>query len=495
MRKAAKRIAEDINRQQTTANIAEPQIQTTQEEPLGMLGKFGKKTGEYAVGIAKSFGKVAKGGLKLVGRGLEAVAPAPKGGMPEVTEDIERILPEKIFEAKTGAEKAGFITGEGLQYLIPAGRIAKVEKTIDTMIQGTKFLSRVGRVGTKAGTEAIATGTIRAAQTEDIKQGATAGITAGGIRGVLGAGGEMARKLRFPERLYSQIFKNSFDDMRQALKAMGTENFRRANPERFNQLVKDGVIKFSKSGEMIIDESLAKQALDKGLKGSLMNMVDKTVEQGYELENAAQKIVKNHTKPVQLPGQYKAILNEISEEYKNVGFGQIATKARALANKMQNNTVNAETALEMRRFLDSMRFARAFDVPATKLSQSQQNFKFLADALRKKLAKEVPDLQPVMKDYGFYIEALDALANEAKRRGNNQVLGFIDATLFGGTLAGANLPAAATALGLKKYLTSPKTTTKIGSKIYGAGATTKGITLRELFGYGVSEFIDQDRAP
>lgn len=326
---------------------------------------------------------------------------------------------------------------------------------------------------------------IRAAQTGDIKEGVKTGLTAGALRGAFAVIGEGARAIRLPERLYNVVFKNTADDVAQELKSMATKSFQQKNPARFNELVEQGVIKLKSNGEVIVNETLARQALDRGLRGSIKNMAEETVTRTYEAESTARNLAKGYTKPIALESQYKTVLQQIGKDYKEVGFGEISQEAMGLAKKIKNGKVDATTALEIRRFLDGMRFHSSYNPGVTKLSMTQQNFKTLSDSLRGRLAK-IPGFANNMKDYGFYIEALETLANEAKRRGNNQIFGLIDTTLFGGGFITGE-PLTGASIGLtRKALNSPTILTSAAQKIKNASASAKGVAARGLIGAGIA---------
>ncbi len=147
-------------------------------------------------------------------------------------------------------------------------------------------------------------------------------------------------------------------------------------------------------------------------------------------------------------------------------YKELETEAKQLADKLKETggMVDGDTALAVRRFLDRMRFASSYDKPVSKLSLTQANFKTLADSARGKL-NEIPGMKEVMGKYSFYIDALDALAQEAKRTGNNQVLSLIDSILLSG-----GSPAAGGAMAVTRRLLGAP-----GLKTKAAQAIQKGV--------------------
>ncbi len=216
-----------------------------------------------------------------------------------------------------------------------------------------------------------------------------------------------------------------------------------------------------------MNTTLAEDALERGLKGNVGTMANHVVTGQLKSEQAARQIASNYKGTVDLPEeQYQNVLKGLAQEYEDVGFGEITKEANKLAAKLAatKGKLPAADALDIRRFLDRVRIARSFNQPATKLSLDQANLKTLADTARTRV-NAVPGMQPVMNDYSFYIDALEALAKEAARTGNNQVISLIDSMFLAGTAVSGNpLPAGAGLL-RRLILTSPKGLTNTAQKI------------------------------
>lgn len=335
----------------------------------------------------------------------------------------------------------GFNVEQAAEFLIPAAKAAQAERALDVLTRGAKIAPVLGagaRILGKAAIQGAAATGVKLAQTGgDIKQSLKTGAIAGGMRGGFAVIGEGARAFRLPERLYSTIFKNSNADMMAELKSGGLQAMQQKFPQQYQDLVTKGIIKVGRDGSPIINDTLAEQAIDRGLRGSIRTMANEVVYKSLRAEDDLQTIVKNYTKPIPLQEpQYLKVLKTIQTEYDDVGFGEISDEAKRLSDALTKSKglVSAEDALSLRRFFDRMRLASSFDKPASKLSMTQANFKTLADAVRSKV-NDVPGIAPIMKDYSFYIDALEALAGEAKRRGNNQVIGLIDAIFLGNAVS------------------------------------------------------------
>jgi hypothetical protein len=136
--------------------------------------------------------------------------------------------------------------------------------------------------------------------------------------------------------------------------------------------------------------------------------------------------------------------------------------------------------LKLRRFLDGMRIRSSFDSTARTLSQSQENFKYWADNVRSLLSK-IPGMQQTMSDYAFNIQALEAIARDAARRGNNQIIGLIDSIFLGSAALGQEPAIAATVGILRRMATDPRTATNLAQWINKSGNLTRtGVAIKTM---------------
>lgn len=442
---------------------------STLNKVAGGVDKFVQGAGQFAEGFAKSginlvknvAGLTERGLEATVGKGIEAVTgkPLAKSTLSPGQPGYQAL--ERVSTPEGGLQKAGFVAGEVAQSLLPAGAIGKAEAGVNALIKGAGLLKGIARMLGKAAISGGVAGATTLGQTGDIEKAKNSALTGGAVRGVLNVAGGTLRALKVPERLYKVIFKDTVDDAYNQLRSGGLQNLAKTSPNEFKQLVDAGIIK-TVDGQPKIVDSLAKQAIDKGLKGSLDNMANGLVKSELKTELAVQNLAKNYTKPLVIEPQYKKVLQEIADTTQDVGFGELSKKARGLANAISDDgSVNALSALEMRRFLDGMR--RSFTAPTEKMSLQQQNLKFLTDNLRGKLAN-IPGFSQKMKDYKFYIEALDAVSTEAKRRNNANLVGLIDAAFLGPSLAaGTN---AGVLVGLaRKLVNLPSLATRAGSSL------------------------------
>lgn len=461
-----------------------------------------------------------------------------------------------VLKPQGTAENVGFNVEQGAEYLIPAFKAAKAERYIDILSKGitSPTAAAAYRLALKGGTQALASGAVKFAQTGgDTKQAIETGALAGGTRVALGALGETARAYKLPERFYQMIFKNAKTDMLRELNANGLDALQRDKPDIYKSLVENGIIKeravpgaeaiantidqhvkdaqqvlanlpkervdalggvpkfmetfkknvvdglagegrteasaaianidpskFSSVDEFAsamkdvstkisptLNETTAEQALRRGLSGNLNSMANEVVGRKYETEFAVQKVAKAYKPPIDVSEpQFEKVLRGLAQEYQDVGFNELTDEANRLADvlKETKGKVPATTALEIRRLLDKFRFASSYDKPATSMSLSQANLKTLTDTLRTRI-NAIPGMGSLMKDYSFYIDALQDLSKEAARRGNSQVVSLIDSIFLGGSIGNANPIGFATAGIGRKLLTSPRGATAVGQAI------------------------------
>lgn len=485
-----------------------PLGQPVQPEPAKVPKILDNPIGNFFLGVGKgglqtlqNVGSMVNTGLnQTVGRAVDAIAGKPftptdysiKPGLSG-TETNQKLQPTNT------AQSVGKTSERIAEFFVPAGGVSKAEGLVTALTQGLpKFVGAVARVGGKALVNATADTAIGTAQTGDIGQGLETGLFGGGARAGFGALGESARALKLPERLYQTVFKNAKKDMMSEFKTDYLVDLYKNRPHIFNDLVDQGVIKLD-GGVPILNTTMAEEALSRGLKGSISSMGKQVA--GDLLNNEAQvrSIAQSYKGTVGLnEPQFFNILKEISKEYENVGFGEISNQADTLAKTWLDNKgqVDGNTALAIRRLIDKARLARSYDVPVTKLSLTQANLKTIADEARKRLNK-IPGMGPVMDEYSFNMDALEDLAKEGARRGNNQIISLIDSIFLGGGMSAGAAPVGLTLMGLRKYIQSGRGATTVGSALknpnMGAKATAAlGAGSSLLAGEGQSQQQQQD---
>lgn len=464
------------------------QVPTATPAPQGGILNTAK---DVALGIGmgglstlQNVGSLINTGLnQTIGRGVDALAGKK---FTPTDYSIKPGLSSAQVQQKLTPQNTAQSIGKGLEqtaeYFVPAAKAAQAERLVTTLTSGISngLLKGTLNVAGKAAVQGLAAGGVQALQSGgDVKKTLQTGGTAAAISGALGTVGELSRAFKIPEYLYTKVFKNTLGDVKAEFKTDYLVNLAQTKPQEYKQLLDAGIIKTQLGGKPVLNETLAEKALDRGLKGSIKNMANTVTGGLFNSEYKVQQIAKNSSEVVKFPElQYQNILSEIAADYKDVGFGELSDEAKRLADAIfqGEGQVSVQDALAIRRLLDGTRYARSFDVATTKLSLGQQNLKQLSDVARQRL-NSVKGMGEVMKDYTFYIDALEALAKEAKRRGNNQVFTLLDGILTAGGLAsGAALPATIIGAG-RKILNSGAGSTALGSLLNkgSAGPVTSGL--------------------
>lgn len=485
-----------------STNLLAQQIQQT--------GTSGNPIKDFALGLGNSTlspllrvgGAVETGLDQTLGRGINAITghgftPTNSGQQAFDTADyLDKSTPTTL------AGTAGKAVGTVAPFVAGAGPIGAAEAGIE----GTA-LPMAAKIAAKAGTEAAFGGAVGLAQTGDPKSAALNAALFGATKGVTGTIGAAAKAIGLPEHLYSTIFKTTSNDMLDQLKGSGIQALSKDNPEMFQKLVDAGIIKGVSDGNYTVDETLAKQALDKGLKGSIENMSNVLVKDTLQNELSARTIAQNYDKPIAIAGADKlaSLFKEVAADYQNVGQGEIAQKALGYAQELENPSlksgiasgageVNAEDALGMRRFLDGMR-ARSSYNPQVKLSTTGENFKYWSDKVRGAV-NAIPGMQSVMKDYSFNIDALSALAKTAAQKGNTQLVNMLDILIFEGGLTGG-IPGLGASMSLgRKGIQTAAGATGLGSAIQNSGSLSKlGAGLKGAIGGLLNRGNQQPESP
>jgi len=477
----------------------------TELETAGLKKKADSALSQFAQGVAKGELSTVKetGGL-LQGLGQNILAGITTGAKKLIGKDttfaqekanikattgfktlqkgtVEEQRAREFLTPKTTAEKVGFTTEKVAEFFVPASKIQKAQSSLDILVNGSKLPS-YAKVATKvlgkAGIEGAGVGAVTLAQTGDIKEAGKTALTAGVIKTGTGVVGETLKKVKIPERLYSRIFKESSDDAISAIRSEVASGLEQTNPTKYAEYVSKGIINPTTKA---VNETLAKEALDRGLKGSISNMAKKTVENTWDLENSARNAVAGKT--VKISGSKALVdtLKSTADDWSGVAGNTVTKQANKYAKLVSTGKMSGEDALSLRRFLDGLRVKSSFN-PSAKRSLGQENYKFYADKMRGALAK-LPGMKSIMNDYRFNIEALEALGKEAARTNNRQVLGLIDSIFIGQGIA-MGAPVASTALALtRRALGGAPLSTRIAQTIQKSGVSTKaGIATKGLIG-------------
>lgn len=123
--------------------------------------------------------------------------------------------------------------------------------------------------------------------------------------------------------------------------------------------------------------------------------------------------------------------------------------------------------------------------PTEELTAQQAGLKEMADEIRHKI-NVIGGTGSIMKDYSFYIKAMDKLASHASRTKNADALGMINTFLLGESVANANPVLAGVAIG-RRLIKTTAGATKLAQFLKNLPkSSATGSTVRSAIGGGIS---------
>ena len=384
--------------------------------------------------------------------GFSGAQNVPKINVPEFNAALD-----SQFKSSGGlGSQAGQIYAAVTPYIIPGIAASKASATVDAMTRGLPaVLGAVTRIGAKSAIEAGITGGTTLLTTNDPNKAKSSAMWAGALSGVFHTAGEVARAYGIPEMLMRKFFKDNEIDIKKTLSTKWASDLKTSDPTKYADYVTKGLIKESKKGEIVINQSLAKKAMDNGIYGSPEGMGKKIYGNLKAAEDDVQHIVTNSTDDV-LIKDAKALhetLLKKSVELQSVGRGEEAAKALDLAarvkpEKLGPKTLSArsaaryndilgdavpekgsvrldpDSALNLKRFLDGeIKYSKQGVVPESTL---QRNLEYWANELRgkvnaingKNVAGEMVKLGDVMGKYSDNMKMYQSIINFLKGKGN-----------------------------------------------------------------------------
>ena len=211
----------------------------------------------FGIGAAKGLGSTVRTlgvtGQEILqqtaGRAVEAITGIPKEKMGAGIYEGEK--PE-FLKPKGGVEKAGYYAEQIAEFLAPSGMIAKGQKALMGTVKGAGKLAGLGRLGIKAGTEALATGGIASIQAGEIDESAkigaifgamfpVAGKTLRGFRQITGKGIQETG-----EKIARSIIRPTITDLKDVGLKMGTKKETKSAISKFM----DNVFKHDLGGSL-----------------------------------------------------------------------------------------------------------------------------------------------------------------------------------------------------------------------------------------------------
>ena len=370
---------------------------------------------------------------------------AMRGGI-ETGEELK----ETILKPKTTMEKIGKTAEQIGEFMIPVGQLKAIS-----------FLKKVPMIS-KALRGAIEFGGKTAIQTGGEKKAIGISALLGATAPVVGAVAGKVKKFVtqvMPQRIYSIIFKTAESDLRAAYKTIS-------------------------KGEQL-NPTLAKEVLEKGIKGSSENMAVMSFQKVAQIEknmlNAikaksttfiplSQATKKELTNFLTITNKsYKDIAN-VQKELTKMGYKYepISSQAQSLLRELQSspkNKLGLSLTLRLKRFLDGVRSTSSFRADKI-LSEKQEKFKLAADLLRIKFKNVSPEFAKAMSEERIYIQALDSIIKDAAKRANRNILGLFDLIAGGGGMASGNIMGGVTVALAVRGFQQPLTLTNLAQALY-----------------------------
>lgn len=409
---------------------------------------------------------------------LEAEIASREQQLASVSTRPEALTP------KTSAERAGATLENIAEFFIPSGmanqalRATKfgraLEKADDLNLIGKTTRSLLKGVG--SGAELALKTTAQQATGELPEQYTGArnaflfGLAASPVidsAGALVKWGVDKISKRIPERLMSQIFKTSSDDILDEWRSI--------------------------AGNKPLNPTLAKEALQNDIFGSSEKMGVYTIKKLSEVEKAVQEAMKIDKTPITIDAnnvkKTVSLLKTISSQYKS-SFTNTDKVANSFVKEISSGKIDPDTTLRLKRFFDGLRNSSSFRENAM-LAPKQEELKIASNIFRKKLYDA--GYQEAMNQERIFIEALDALANDAKKRLNKNVIGLFDLVagtggmVTGNPLIGAGVVAGARATQLPRVITTTaRALYKLGGGLEKIGAKVSAPVKRVTKAVGAS---------
>lgn len=450
--------------------------------PIGSLPGV-KQFNQFGVGMASAIGsaglnlgkaasKVVGGISKLIGNkpAQEFYGATVPGNIDTINKKILKDPYQSDLSSISG--KVGNLTGTVAPYIATGGPIAggtnKVVQVASDLAEAKKFGSASAalfRTLSGAGAEAAQNYVLGYALSGgDKDQAKWQAAISGVLKGVTAGVGEVLKATGVDTAFMNKIYKS-------------TKSEQEANL-------------FGKK-----DTSLAQEAIDRGIGGNIKQQAVK-VQQG--LTDSESKIEAEFAKmgnpQIQLDNAQRyvdAIQKRIALLETSGATEEAQGLKSSLANISPDGKITANSALGLRRLLDSMRQSKSFLSQTEELQAGQAGLKEMSDSLRSKI-NSIGLTGSVMKDYQFFINAKNSLLDYAKSNANKATLDFFDKlvlaeSIFAHTPVGLGITA-----GKMAALRSPASTAQFISKL--PVSSPGGTAFRSAAG-GITTPLMQSQSP
>lgn len=403
-----------------------------------------EKVADFGIGIIKGGIKTLTGAASLSEKASEGLSKTilPKSIENKLGLDKDIVNSSQFLNTlqtpENNIQKAGQLTEQVGEFLLPVGGQVKA---LNMLSKTLPKAGKIAQLATKGVGEGLEFAGKTALQTQDLEETVKAGLFGSFtplITKGLSAGANIITQ-KLPEKLYSQIFKLAEDDLRLSYETI-------AKGQKLNP-------------------TLAKEMLDRYVKGSSKNMAIYSFKKLQDLESNLQNFVKTNNTPIVLSNKkdYINLLSSIKKNFDKSFFSDRLKTVNNLIkefNSVKGKGVSMDTVLKTRRFFDSIRNTSSFKLDPT-LTRTQEELKIAADMLRKELAKN-PAFKNIMNEERVFIQAFDAIIDDAVKRNNKQLLGLTDVLLGGGGLAAGAGVSGLTLAGIVRGFQQPFTLTNLG---------------------------------
>lgn len=402
--------------------------------PAQIGSGIGSAIGSAGLNLGKTALKVSSPVANLLGVGQEN----------QQAQNAVDTINKKVFqepvktELNTTGGQIGNLVGQTAPYIATGGAISAISNatTGAKVFQGAGALPAIGRVAAGALAEGGANAaTGYALSGGDTKQAITQGITAGALKGMTGALGEIANAGKLPQRMLASVYKTNKNSVAKIFDEANT-------PKEGNT------------------QPLSQWALDKGLKGSLESQALKV--RSILTQSEDKVIASAEASKVKIPVEQNLfkLAQGIQTDFQSVGRGEIAKKADQFLRSVKDNSVTLKDAIQFKRLLtNTLQSKSALNNPTL-----IDNLSYWAADLTQQI-NNVDKLGEINKDYSQAMKARQALINAATAQGNQKALGALESyAIGGGIIAGEPLSGAMT-VGVKRALQSPNVTSRIAQGI------------------------------
>lgn len=436
--------------------VSRPSLTQTTVGSVPVVKQLNQLGAGIGTGVGKAVLNTAKGILSATKN--ISVFPSLNDKAIKAIDTIRDNIFQKPFENEldTGFGKVGNFVGQTAVATGLGAPISGVSNLATNAIKGTGFLPGLARTAAGASIEGLGGfGSQFLTSGGDINQAKNAGIFAGATKGLLSGTGEILNSLGAPQGIAEKVFRTTPKEQKQI--------FRGENPI-----------------------NIAKEVVDRGIKGNVNSVAQQLIDgQSVTESSISREFAKagNPTITLNDPKRYIKYILDKARTLERAGATQEAKGLKYSVNAIDPITgeITANNALSLRRFLDGLRYEKTFLQPTEQLSAQQAGLSEMADHIRSQINK-IGATGKYMKDYQFFIKALDKAASYASRQKNNDALGFISSYLLGEGISSANPYLIAAGIG-RRSLTTMGGATRTAQAIKNLGkSSATGVGIRTGLG-------------